>query len=64
MRFGLLIKHFWEHFFGVFYCREGISCIKNKKLFQNDFTDYDNDIWVIYYSNVKEVEFFDQIIKE
>ena len=26
--------------------------------------DYDNDIWVLCDSNVKEVVFFDKIIKE
>ena len=30
----------------------------------SDCTDYDDDIWVLYYSNVKEVVFFDKIIKE
>ena len=29
-----------------------------------DFTDYDKDVWVIYYSSMNEVVLFDKTIKE
>ena len=68
MRFDILIKQFLGLFSGFFYCRDGISCIKDKKLktFKQTFgcADYDNDIWVNYYSNVIEILFFGKIIKE
>ena len=34
-----------------------------KNLFETNITDYDNVMWVIYYSNMKVV-LFDKIIKE
>ena len=53
MGVGILIKHLSGLFFAVFYCWEGISCIKNKKVIWND-------IWAIrrFYYLTKKVVLF------
>ena len=43
------------------------SYIKNTKTSSKrtfDYADYDDNIWVIYYSNIKEVVLFGKISKE